>query len=406
MHKKLRLKGQLQMDFERHCWAEIDLDALQSNFNFVKQKVNNIPIMAVVKANGYGHDAVTVSKLFDEAGAAWFGVSCLQEALELRRAGINKNILILGYTMPEYAHILAENNLVQTVNCLQYAEMLNNICAKKNIEITVHIKVDTGMGRLGFLVCDDIKSATKEILHVCNMKHLNAEGLFTHFASADSLEENDLDYTKNQYKLLCKTQDMLAAGGKAFSYIHCSNSAGIISSQQYHCDIVRAGIILYGESPSQELKQNLKNAVQLKAVVSQVKHIKIGDYLSYGRTFCAKSNMKVATVCAGYADGYPRLMSGRGIVSVNGNKAKVLGRVCMDQLMVDVTDIDDVNIGDTAVLFGDGIADDATRIADVCGTINYEILTSIGHRVPKVYVKNGKEIQIINYLGGRDNEQK
>ncbi len=394
------------MEFDRHCWARIDIDALQSNFNFVKRQVNNTPIMAVVKANGYGHDAVTVSKLFDKLGASWFGVSCLQEALELRRAGIDKKILILGYTMPEYAKELEQNNLVQTINCLQYAKMLNEVCLQKAISVDVHVKIDTGMGRLGFSVIDDINSTAQEILQLANMKGLKAKGIFTHFASADSLEADDVEYTKNQYSLLCKTQDILAANGMAFSYVHCANSAGIISSPQFHCDIVRAGIILYGESPSHELKQNLKSAVQMCAIVSQVKLIKSGDYISYGRTFCAQKNMKVATICAGYADGYPRLMSSRGVVSINGKRAKVIGRVCMDQLVVDVTDIDDVKIGDTAVLFGDGIADSATRIADVCGTINYEILTSIGHRVPKVYVKNGKEIEMINYIEERNNEQK
>ncbi len=388
------------MDFERRCWARIDLDALKNNFEFVKSVVHPTPVMAVVKADAYGHGAKKVSQLFQSLGVAWFGVSGLQEALELRRCGIEKNILILGYTAPEYAKIIADNNIIQTVNTAEYGAELSQAAVRENVTIDVHIKVDTGMGRLGFKAGASAESAALEVANVCALSNFNVCGIYTHFAVADSCEEDDIEYTKMQYRQLQNIINKLAALGRAFGTVHCCNSAGLLMSQTLHLDMVRAGIVLYGEAPSHDLDQKqLQPAVQLKAVISQVKFVEKGECLSYGRTFRAQKAMKVATISAGYADGYPRLMSNRGTVSINGKCARVVGRVCMDQMLADVSEIDDVKVGDIATLYGDGIADSATRIADITGTINYEILTGIGHRVPRVYVENGEEIEISDYLG-------
>ncbi len=388
------------MKFERRCWAQIDLDALKNNLQFIREMVHPTPVMAVVKADAYGHGAKRVALLFQSMGVSWFGVSGLQEALELRRCGVDKNILILGYTAPEYAKIIAENNIIQTVNSLQYGEELSQTAVRENVIISVHTKIDTGMGRLGFPVAQSTKAAAQNIARMCSLANLNVSGIYTHFAVADSCEENDIEYTKYQYKLLQSTLRELISFGKAFKTVHCCNSAGLLMSKALHMDMVRAGIVLYGEEPSHDLEQaQLKPSMQLKAIISQVKVIQKGEFVSYGRTFCAKQPMRIATISAGYADGYPRLLSGRGVVSICGKKAKILGRVCMDQMVADVSDIPGVKIGDVATLYGDGIADSATRIADITGTINYEILTGIGHRVPRVYVENGKEVEIIDYLG-------
>ncbi len=367
---------------------------------FVRETVKPIPVMAVVKADAYGHGASRVAQLFQSMGASWFGVSGLQEALELRRCGIEKNILILGYTAPEHAKIIAANNIIQTVNTLQYGEELSKTAAEQNVMLNVHVKIDTGMGRLGFAATTSAKTAAKEVASVCSLPYLKVNGIYTHFAVADSCEEEDIEYTKYQYKLLQGTLKEIIKFGKAFKMVHCCNSAGLLMSKALHMDMVRAGIVLYGEAPSHDLAQDkLKPAMQLKAVISQIKTLEKGECVSYGRTFCAPKQMRVATISAGYADGYPRLLSGRGVISINGKKAKVIGRVCMDQMLADISEIPYVKVGDTATLYGDGIADSATRIADITGTINYEILTGIGHRVPRVYVENGKEIEIIDYLG-------
>ncbi len=390
------------MEFEKHCWAQIDLDALKENFNTVCKTAHPTPVMAVVKANAYGHGAKTVAALFESLGATWFGVSSLQEAQELRRSGIKGNILILGYTTPQFAKELAENNIVQTVHTLQYAQELADCAIKHGVCIDVHVKIDTGMGRLGFSAVggsDDLEACACEVAKACSLKGINASGIYTHFAVADSVKDEDVEYTKGQYLLLRRTIDALAAKGKAFGMVHCCNSAGALEWEPFNCDMVRVGIALYGQSPSADnAHEELKSTLQLCTVVSQVKEIKPGTCISYGRTFCAKKPMRVATLSAGYADGYPRLMSSRGTVSINGRPAKIIGRVCMDQIVVDVTDIDNVAQGDTAVLYGDGIADSASRIAQVAGTVNYEILTSVGHRVPRIYLKGEKQVEIADYL--------
>ncbi len=387
------------MQFIRRCFAQIDLDAIINNYNCIKNAVNGANVMAVVKADAYGHGAVTIAKHLWQNGANYFGVSGLQEALELRKNGIEAEILIFGYTVESAALDLAQNNIQQTVYNLQYAQKLNDFAKKNNVHLNVQIKVDTGMGRLGFAARDSVQNACDEIEAVCKLSNLKATGIFTHFAAADSKQQADVLYTKNQHEMFIKTIEILKQRNISFDLVHCCNSAAAFMYPQFASNLVRAGIALYGENPSKDMNiTQLKPTIKFKAIISQVKNIKKGSFESYGRTFCAEKDMKIATVCAGYADGYPRAMSNVGIVKINEKPAKVIGRVCMDQLMVDVSEIDNVKEGDIATLFGAGAFNSVTDIANIANTLNYEIICGVGRRVPRVYIKGGKEIGYVDYL--------
>ncbi len=388
------------MQFERRCFAQIDLDAIMHNYNYIKKTVDDAKIMAVVKADAYGHGAVGVAKFLWENGADYFGVSGLKEALELRNSGIKADVLVFGYTDEKSSIKLAKYNIEQTVYNLQYAQNLNNAAKQNNVCLNVQIKVDTGMGRLGFLARDDVEKACDEIEAVCKLSNIKVKGIFTHFAAADSKQQADVLYTENQYDIFVQTLDELKKRRISIDLVHCCNSAAAFMYPQFKNKLVRTGIALYGESPSEDLNiTQLKPAIKLMAVISQVKNINKGSFESYGRTFCAQKDMKIATVCAGYADGYPRAMSNIGVVSVNNMKAKVIGRVCMDQLMVDVSEIEDVKEGDIATLFGTGQCNSVLEVANISNTLNYEIICGVGRRVPRVYIKGGEEISFVDYLG-------
>lgn len=389
------------MDFERRCWAEVDLGALRHNFKIVKEKAGTSVLMAVVKADAYGHGDAAVASLFDKEGADRFAVSGFGEALSLRRAGITKPILILGYTGAQNAAALAESGITQTVFSLEYAKALSEAAQRAGVKVRVHIKVDTGMGRIGFTADDDISRAVDEIACAYALPGLLPEGIFTHFAAADSKAEHDMAYTRRQYGLLCEVIRRLEARGCAFRLHHCCNSAGTFAWPEYHLDLVRPGVILYGEQPSGEVTlPGLVPAMRLKAAVSMVKELAEGDAVSYGCMFRAEHPMRVATLAVGYADGYPRALSNRGTVDLHGCPARVLGRVCMDQMIVDVTDIPNVKAGDAAIVFGGGAADSVADVAEMIGTINYEVLCDVGRRVQRVYVENGVEVEIVDYLKG------
>ena len=389
------------MDFDRRCWAEVDLGALRHNYRLVKSKAEDAAVMAVVKADAYGHGDVSVVTLLDEEGADRFAVSGFEEAVRLRRVGVAKPILILGYTGAHNAAALAVNDIMQTVFSLEYARELSRAAQRAGVTVNVHLKVDTGMGRIGFTARDDFEAAVEEMNEVCSMPGLAVVGIFTHFAVADSNIPEDVEYTKAQYNVFERVIQALKEKGHSIAVAHCCNSAGTFAWPQYHLDMVRPGIILYGCDPSSDVRlPGLTPAMKLKAVVSMVKNLAQGDKVSYGCTFTAEKPMRVATLPVGYADGYPRVMSNRGVVSLHGKPARVLGRVCMDQMMVDVTEIPDVKAGDEAVIFGDGIAHSVDDIAAATNTVNYEILCDIGRRVPRVYVENDREVDFVNYLEG------
>lgn len=373
--------------FLRRTWAEIDVGALIHNFNTIKQTANT-KVCAVVKANAYGHGVDIVAPLLQQAGADFFAVSNIEEALELRELGITKPILILGYTPVEYVQELATHDISQCVYSLDYANELSAEAAKCNVKIKVHLKLDTGMSRIGFDCRSDEIVGIGDAISAAKLDRFDIEGVFTHFAVSDRNELQEDGFTAEQYNRFCKAIDVLKANGIDPEYKHCCNSAALCLDSDKHLNMCRAGIVLYGLTPSIDLKlpQDFKPVMSFKSVVSQVKNIRCGDTVSYGRTFKAQKDMTIATISAGYADGYYRLLSNKASVLINGKRAKIIGRVCMDQFCVDVSDIRDVKRGDEVVLFGDGLP--VEELADIVGTINYELVCAVSSRV--IRVKKGQ----------------
>ncbi len=372
------------MIFSHRAWAEIDINALVHNFNIIKSKSQNSQIMAVVKANAYGHSANLIAPVLEKNGADSFAVSNIDEALQLREIGIKKPILILGYTLPQLAKTLYNNNISQCVYSLEYARELSKEAVDSSSILNIHIKLDTGMSRLGFNCRNSKLSGINEAIQAAQLEGFNLEGLFTHFAESDRDIATDDGFTDEQFKRFQKAIEFFENVGLSPKHCHCCNSAALILDYRKHLSISRPGIILYGLSPSDtsELKCDLMPVMSLKSVVTMVKEIDKDDTVSYGRTFKADKKMRIATVSIGYADGYPRLLSNKAYVIINGKKAKILGRVCMDQLSVDVTDIPSAKMGDEVILFGKELSVD--MLAELCGTINYEIICGISPRVPRI----------------------
>ena len=394
----------MELDFEKHCWAEIDLDALTHNFALIQKRVGG-PVCAVVKADAYGHGDLAVAETLQKAGAAAFAVSCLAEARHLRRHGITKPILILGYTDPACAAKLAGADITQAVFSGEYAAALHEAAAAAGVRVHCHLKVDTGMGRIGFAARSDFEGAIAGLEQCYALPGLEITGIFQHFAVADSDRAENLAYTEQQHALFAAVLARLQADGFATGCAHCANSAAQMLRPEWRHDLTRAGIILYGLDPSTEVHfDGLRPVMSLKSVVTHLKTLNPGESVSYGRTFAATAPMRVATVCVGYADGYPRLLSGTqggGVMNIGGRAAPVLGRVCMDQTLVDVTGIPAVKLGDEVLVFGPagaGISDTADTVAEKTHTINYEITCGIARRVPRLYYQNGALVGIWNDL--------
>ena len=392
--------------FEKHVWAEIDLDALRANFRAVQKRAGDLPLCAVVKADSYGHGAVQCARVFAEEGAAWLAVSCLAEALQLRQAGQKLPILILGHVQPEFAAALIEHHITAACYSLPQAKALSAAAVQAGGTVDIHLKADTGMGRIGFPLRTDFAQSIAEMLEVCALPGLHMTGLFQHFAVADDDSTENIAYTEEQYQLFLKTYRALKAAGHEPPLVHCDNSAGVMLHPDWPngeitapC-MARPGIILYGFDPSDEVRfDTFRPVMKLKTVVSMVKELQPGQSTSYGRRFTAETPTKVATLCTGYADGYPRLLScGKGIVEVHGTPCPVLGRVCMDQLMVDVTAVPDVQEGDEAILWGGRVSDSAEDIARKTDTISYEVLCGVSRRVPRVYLEHGEITDIEDWI--------
>ncbi len=369
--------------FLRRTWAEIDTNALLHNFNVVKATANT-PVCAVVKANAYGHGVNIVAPILQDAGADFFAVSNIEEAIELREIGILKPILILGYTPCDYVCELEKYDISQCVYSLDLAQELSREAVKNNLKIKIHIKLDTGMSRIGFDCRDDNLNGINDAITAANLDSFVLEGVFTHFAVSDRNEQQEDGFTAEQYNRFNNAVSLLKQNGLNPKFSHCCNSAAICNDTDKHLDMCRAGIILYGLTPSSDLKlaQNFIPVMNFKSVVSQVKAIHTGDTISYGRTFKAKQNMKIATISCGYADGYPRLLSNCGYVLINGCRANIIGRVCMDQFCVDVTNINDVKRGDEVLLWGKDLPVEA--LADAIKTINYELVCGVSSRVNRI----------------------
>ena len=398
----------LDYPFEQHVWAEIDLDALRQNFAAAKARAGGLPLCAVVKADAYGHGAPASELESLRPGACWLALDSLAEALQLRRAGLDLPILILGHTDPKYAAALLQYKITQTCFSTPYAQALSAAAVAAGGRIPVHLKADTGMGRIGFALRTDFEGAVAEMLAVWDLPGLEVKGLFQHFAVADADSEEDRAYTLEQHQLFLRAFEALKAAGREPELIHCGNSAGLMLHPDWpqglpreRC-MARPGIILYGFDPSDEVRFNqFRPVMKLKTVVSMVKEIQPGQSASYGRHFRAEKPTLAATLCAGYADGYPRLLSdGVGVVEIHGQPCRVLGRVCMDQMLVDVTGIPGVQEGDEAILWGGPASDSAETIAQKTGTISYEVLCGVARRVPRVYLENGQITAVDNWLRG------
>ncbi len=389
----------MKESYLKRAWAETHLDRIKTNTeNFRRFLKPETELMCVVKANCYGSgDSAVVPYLQEKLGVKWFAVSNIEEAIRLREMGISGEILILGYTPPEYADELIKYNIIQTATDESHAVSLSEFfCGKR---IRVHCALDTGMTRIG-VHQGTVEQTCNAIERISKLKGISLEGMFTHFACADSSDEDDIRYTERQAAFISAADDELKKRNIELKHIHFLNSAGGIYHSDERSSLARLGIIMYGLKPNSKLEVpfKLEPVLDFKAGVSMVKEVNDGVYISYGRTYKTKSPAKIATITVGYADGYPRYLSNKGEVLIHGKRAKIVGRVCMDQIMCDVTDID-VKVGDTATLIGtDGnetiTADD---IADIGSTIGYEVICNISKRVPRVVYENGKQINILKY---------
>lgn len=381
----------------RPAWAEIDLNNLEHNVKEIKKFCGNKEIIAVLKADAYGHGALDIATTLMKGGASKLGVAVITEALELKNSGIEDPIVILGYTPLTFARDIVENGFEQTVYSYDYAKVLSKEGVELNKRVKIHIAVDTGMGRIGFLPCED---TLEEVYAISKLPNIDVEAVFSHFSSAD---EEDKSYTLRQMDIFNDFCEKLEARGVKTNKKHIANSAAIIDMPLTHFDGVRPGIILYGYYPSYEVNRNalnLKKVLTLKANVTHVKTLPKGEYISYGRKFRTERESVIATIPIGYADGYSRQMLNKAKIIVNGKLAPVVGSICMDQCMVDVTDVGQVKVGDEVILLGEenGVKFDAEDMADIIGTISYEVICMISKRVPRVYIRDGEVIKVRNYV--------
>ena len=376
-------------------YAEINLDAIVKNVdNLMALTKENTGALAVVKADGYGHGDVAVAKAVAQK-VTGYAVATLDEAVNLRENGVKKPILVLGYVDPYEFDILVSHEITATVFDVETAQLLADAARVQKKQAHCHIKVDTGMRRIGLEPDENGIAIVKQITA---LKELSADGIFTHFAASD---ETDKTSAEHQFKLFTDFTGRLEKEGIHFTYRHCANSAAVIDMPQVDLDMVRLGIAMYGMYPSDEVKKEkveLFPALDLKSHVTMVKEIPAGEKVSYGGTFTTTRTTKLATVSVGYGDGYPRALSSKGYVLVRGQKAPIVGRVCMDQMMVDVTDIENVTRADIVTLIGkDGDAEiTVEEIAALAGTFNYEFVCDLGKRIPRSYYLNGE------YIGTHD----
>lgn len=369
------------MGYGRPAWAEINLSAIKNNMEQILSLLAPGTLFCpIIKADAYGHGALAVARIAEQVGAHYTGVAVLDEAIALRDSGVSLPILVLGATETNLSALVAGNNITQTIFSKEHAEALSMAASAINRQVKVHIKIDTGMSRIGVSPAE----AADFYVYVKSLPNIIVEGAFTHFASSDSLDKT---IALEQFAKYTKAVEKMEQLGGPIPIKHCANSAAILDLPQTHLNMVRAGIILYGLWPSDETTKpiSLVPAMQLKARISMVKTIKAGTKVSYGGTFQAPKDMSVATLPLGYADGFTRMLSGKTNIIVNEKKAPVIGRICMDQCMADISGIDNVTPGTEVLIFG-GPALPADEIASLLGTINYEVVCMVGKRIPRLYV--------------------
>lgn len=382
------------MEWKDRCWAEVDLGAIRRNYRRLRETLKpEQNYLAVVKADGYGHGAVPVALALEKEGADWFGVATLEEGEELRRGGVTRPVLIFGYTPPQYAARLADGRMTQGVFSTDYADVLDSAAAANRCIVDFHLMIDSGMGRLGLRPWEE--SSLAEARNILSKKNLRCTGTFTHFAVADLLDEGSTAFTRGQLDRFAAFCQKMREAGLEPGLTHCANSAATLMNREYQVGMCRFGIVSYGLSPSEDLFGHpalsaLEPAMSLRASVAMVKEIRPGDTVSYGRLYTAKEPRVIATVAIGYADGYPRCLWQEGRALVRGVSAPIAGRVCMDQLMLDVTGIPGVAAGDVATLVGrDGNAAISwDEVAAKSGTVSYERVCGVSKRVPRVYIES------------------
>lgn len=374
-------------DTQRRTWAEISLSRLEHNYLALRELLpHGCRFMGVVKADAYGHGAVPVARKLEKLGAEYLGVACLDEAIELRRAGIRIAILILGHTPVDYADQLLDHDITQTVFDPETAAALSAAAGKAGKKLKIHIKTDTGMSRLGILCHEESMDGTAEaIAAVCTLPNLVHEGIFTHFSVADTDEE----FTMRQFTRFLTLLDKLEARGLTFQIRHCASSAAVLNYPCTHLDMVRPGIALYGHYPAEGMEPlcTLLPVMELKTRIAAIRTLPAGASVSYGRTHVLRRDSTLAVLPIGYADGFFRLFSDKLEVLVHGKKARLTGRVCMDLCMVDVTDIPGVKQGDIVTVYGEdgGTLQPVEEGAALVGTIQYELLCAVSQRIPRVY---------------------
>ncbi len=376
----------------KRVYAKVNLDNIQKNIRAIRSKFgDDVTVLGIVKANAYGHGAVEVANAMNEAGVGYFGVAAIDEALELRQNGISTPILILGQTFKQDFRSVIENDITCTIADIDTAKRLSAFAISIGTTVKVHIKIDTGMGRIGFQADAEGYANVKEVF---TLKGLEIEGIFTHFACADF---TDKTYTNNQKQKFLEFTDKLSIEGYSVKIRHMYNSASVIDLDGYCGEMVRCGIMAYGLYPSDDVNKDFKlyPALEFKSSISFVKNVEKGFAISYGSAYITDKPMKIATVPVGYADGYPRYLSNRGEVLVHGTRCKILGRICMDQFMIDVSHIPDVTIADEVTLIGtDG--NETIAVEDVCDNeyrFNYEFCCLITPRVQRIYIKDNKIVE-------------
>ena len=376
----------------RRTWAEIDLDALAHNYQQARRLIGpKTKYLGVVKADAYGHGAVQVSRKLEALGADYLAVSSLDEARELRHGGIRMPILILGHTPPEMVSQLIQYNITQTVSAQAKAEAYSAAAAECGGTLKVHIKVDTGMSRLGFLIRGrHFDGGMEAIAASCALPHLEAEGIFTHFAAADEDDEASEAYTREQFGVFTQAIDALAARGQTFAIRHCANSGALARYPEMYLDMVRPGIALYGVGADAR-RLDLRPVMALRSCVSTIKVFDPETDVSYGRTFRTTERTRIGVLPIGYADGLFRGLSNRMAVQTGQGPAPIRGRICMDMTMVDLSGLPEVHVGDAVELFGRHQRVD--DLADILGTIPYELTCAVSRRVPRLYMKNGEVVE-------------
>lgn len=388
----------MMKQYNRVC-ARIDLDAIEYNMEMMhKNTREGVSMISVIKTDGYGHGAVQIARMLEPKDYIWgYAVATLDEAVVLRKRGIKKPILVLGCIFPDQWEAAITHEIRFTVYTKEMAEGISELAGKLGKDAYVHIKLDTGMSRLGFLIQEE---SAEIITGITRLPGLIMEGMFTHFAKAD---ETDKTFTNKQYEGYLWMKKRLEENGVTFQYYHCCNSAGIIDVKEANLDLVRAGISTYGLYPSEEVeKENvpLKPALELVSHVAHVKWVDEGTPVSYGGTYITKRRTRIATIPVGYGDGYPRSLCNKGYVLIHGKEAPILGRVCMDQFMVDVTEIEDVAFGDVVTLVGEneGAHLPVEVLSDLSGRFNYEFVCDLGKRIPREFIRHGEVVEQMDYF--------